>query len=126
MFDLRIVVGAALAIWLLCGCVFSPVPVAPLVVASVPTALATSRAGLSIGANSGTSRAAPTQEQGMLYQVITDHLNIRSSPGYNWPAVGWLNKGDQVTVLKVEGDWARIENGWVHMRYITPIQQNHQ
>jgi SH3-like domain-containing protein len=50
--------------------------------------------------------------------ATTDAVNVRSGPGMNFKDIGKLDKGQQVEVVKVEGEWTRIKPtaqcfGWV-------------
>ena len=54
-------------------------------------------------------------------------LNFHKQKGdwsSNVDGVGRLQQGDQVTVLAIEGGWAKVEyngfTGWVHRQYISP------
>jgi hypothetical protein len=49
----------------------------------------------------------PTPALAMIYQVYGDGISLRAFP--EGPAIGWLSKGDQVTVLY----GYEIVNGWV-------------
>jgi len=54
-------------------------------------------------------------------------LNVRRSPGLDSQAIGWLNRGQMVTINDETQEWYRIafqvegkkyREGWVHSRYI--------
>ena len=57
--------------------------------------------------------------------VKIDKLNFHKQKG-DWSSnvygVGRLNSGDQVKVLKIDGDWAKVQyngfTGWVHKEYL--------
>lgn len=53
-----------------------------------------------------------------LMKVTTDTLNVRSGPGKKNETVGELHWGDLVALYETEGDWGRIESGWVSLDYI--------
>lgn len=59
--------------------------------------------------------------------VNINDLNFHKQKGdwsSNVDGVGRLQQGDQVTVLAIEGGWAKVEyngfKGWVHRQYISP------
>ncbi|MFJ5715493.1 SH3 domain-containing protein [Neobacillus sp. NPDC093127] len=61
----------------------------------------------------------------------TDQLRVRSGPGTSFPIVGFLNKGQQVTVLDQNENWCKISSanteGWVasdFLEYKTIKQEN--
>lgn len=61
----------------------------------------------------------------------TDQLRVRSGPGTSFPIVGFLNKGQQVTVLDQNENWCKISSsiteGWVardFLEYETIKQEN--
>jgi N-acetylmuramoyl-L-alanine amidase len=61
----------------------------------------------------------------------TDQLRVRSGPGTSFPIVGFLNKGQQVTVLDQNENWCKISSsnteGWVardFLEYKTINQEN--
>ncbi|MFF2447678.1 SH3 domain-containing protein [Neobacillus sp. NPDC058068] len=63
--------------------------------------------------------------------AITDQLRVRSGPGTSFPIVGFLNKGQQVTVLDQNENWCKISSssteGWVtrdFLEYKTVKQEN--
>jgi len=50
--------------------------------------------------------------------INDDGINVRSGPGTNYREVGKLTKGEQVTVVKTDGEWSQIKptahcSGWV-------------
>lgn len=45
-------------------------------------------------------------------------LNIRSGPGTGYSCVGSLWYGEKVIILENQGDWYRINDGWVKASYI--------
>ena len=53
--------------------------------------------------------------------VTADALNIRAEPNTTSTVVGFLNRGDQVTILEtkeVDGyTWGRIDRGWIRLDY---------
>ncbi|ETI66962.1 SH3 domain-containing protein [Neobacillus vireti] len=61
----------------------------------------------------------------------TDQLRVRSGPGTSFPIVGFLNKGQQVTVLDQNENWCKISSSstevWVasdFLEYKTVKQEN--
>ncbi|WP_157998034.1 N-acetylmuramoyl-L-alanine amidase [Ornithinibacillus scapharcae] len=56
--------------------------------------------------------------------VTADVLNVRKGPGTNYDRVGQVVKNDAVTVLAINGSWAKISTskineGYVHTDYLT-------
>ncbi len=45
--------------------------------------------------------------------VEVESLHIRSGPGLTYAVTGSLKNGDRVEVLSTDGDWLKIENGWI-------------
>lgn len=72
--------------------------------------------------------AAPPQPFSPYQATVTvNDLNFHKQKGdwsSNVDGVGRLQSGDQVTVLAVEGGWAKVEyngrKGWVHKKFISP------
>ena len=68
-----------------------------------------------------TSSTFPTQKHSLMV-VTADVLNVRTGPGTEYDAQGTLNRGDEVQVLEVEGDWCRIQykgtEAYVHKDYV--------
>ena len=53
--------------------------------------------------------AAPAEgERSATVSTSNGRLRVRSGPGADYDIVAYLNDGDTVTVLSVEGDWAKI------------------
>ena len=59
--------------------------------------------------------------------VVKPEVNFHRGKGNGYSnvnGVGRLQQGDQVTVLAIEGGWAKVEyngfKGWVHRQYISP------
>jgi N-acetylmuramoyl-L-alanine amidase len=50
--------------------------------------------------------------------VKASALNIRSGPGTGYKLVGSLWFGEKVIILENQGDWYRINDGWVNASYI--------
>ncbi|MBR4863214.1 MAG: SH3 domain-containing protein [Oscillospiraceae bacterium] len=53
---------------------------------------------------------------------VNDRLNVRKGPSTSNPIVGYLKKGERVTIteMTVSGSmtWGKISNGWISMDYI--------
>lgn len=47
-------------------------------------------------------------------------LNIRKGPGTNYPRIGVLRKGVNITILEESGNWGKVKNknGWVCLDYV--------
>jgi N-acetylmuramoyl-L-alanine amidase len=60
----------------------------------------------------------------------TDRLRARSGPGTSFRIVGFLNKGQAVTVLDVNENWLKISasfgEGWVSKPYIDTVTVNQE
>ena len=50
--------------------------------------------------------------------VKASALNIRSGPGTNYKSVGTLWYGETIIILENQGEWLRINSGWVKASYI--------
>lgn len=57
-------------------------------------------------------------------------LNVRRSPGLDSQVIGWLNKGQKITINDEKKEWYKIvlnvegkryREGWVHSRYIQRV-----
>ena len=74
----------------------------------------------------GASGQAPEEKQEesekLIMTVTASSLTIRSGPGTQYDAVGYLSGGTQVEVLEQQAvedrTWARISRGWVSMKYL--------
>ena len=64
----------------------------------------------------------PQQPEKLVMTVTATSLTIRSGAGTGYSVVGYLSGGQQVEVLEqktVDGKtWARIDRGWVSMKYL--------
>jgi uncharacterized protein YraI len=64
--------------------------------------------------------------------VTTQSLNVRTGPGFNYPIIGRLSQGQQVTLYgrDVSGAWFKIglpngAQGWAAAQYIQlPVAAN--
>ena len=59
--------------------------------------------GVTIGGSTGGS----TVTSGNQYYATTS-LNLRRGPGTNYDRIGWLEKGESVTLISVTGNWAKV------------------
>ena len=62
--------------------------------------------------------SAVTVKEGSSAVVTADKLFIRSGPGTNYNPLGSLTNGYRVEVLEVNGNWARIAEGWICADYL--------
>ena len=42
------------------------------------------------------------------YVQATEAVNIRKGPGTSYARIGWLEKGETVTLISVSGNWAKV------------------
>lgn len=59
---------------------------------------------------------APTYSTGEC--TVTRGLNIRQEPNADSEKVGELVEGNVVTILEVDGNWGRIVQGWINLKYV--------
>lgn len=45
-------------------------------------------------------------------------INIRKEPSVNSEKIGVISYGDKITILNEEGDWYKINSGYVYKEYI--------
>ena len=50
--------------------------------------------------------------------VTASLLFVRKDPSTNYSAIGMLKKGDRVQVLESNGNWLKIEAGWVYSAHV--------
>ncbi len=50
--------------------------------------------------------------------VTASLLFIRKDPSTNYSAVGMLRKGERIQVLETNGNWLKIDGGWVYSEYV--------
>ncbi len=71
---------------------------------------------------SGSSNTGSSSTGKTTGTVTANSLYIRSGAGTNYDTVGFLTKGDTVTILAtttVNGvTWGQISSGWISMRYV--------
>lgn len=58
----------------------------------------------------------PTYSTGTV--TVTRGLNIRQEPNADSEIVGTLVQGNIVTVLEVDGNWGRVVQGWINLKYV--------
>lgn len=63
-----------------------------------------------------TATAAPTATPWRCI-VTADALNVRSGAGVNYPAIGWLYKGDVCEITANNDGWLQISAGWINGDY---------
>lgn len=44
-------------------------------------------------------------------------LNVRQCPGVECGVIGWLTRGESVSVQNQRGAWYDIGAGWIHSKY---------
>lgn len=74
--------------------------------------------------NGNTNTLTSTNTVNYTRYVATQNanLNVRSGPGTSYSKVSSLNKGTQVTVTEISGDWSKISSptqGWVSSSYLS-------
>src|SRR5690625_7866711 len=72
---------------------------------------------------------ANTASAKQLYQVGTDHLNIRSSPNHFADVVGQLSYGDHITIFEEKYGWMQTNYGgkkvWIASQYLINSEYDH-
>ena len=58
----------------------------------------------------------PTYSTGTV--TVTRGLNIRQEPNADSEIVGTLVQGNVVTVLEVDGNWGKVVQGWINLKYV--------
>ena len=65
-----------------------------------------------------------TTSTGNQYYATTS-LNLRKGPSTSYARIGWLEKGEKVTVISVSDDWAKVNwNGtqcYAFFKYLAPV-----
>lgn len=60
-----------------------------------------------------------SEETVVMANITGNSVNIRKGPGTQYPAIGQVNKGQQVRIWKEEDGWSMIDNGkWVFSGYV--------
>lgn len=62
----------------------------------------------------------PTTKQ-MMVQITASVLNIRAEPNTSSTIVGQTKAGDKHYVYEIQGEWGRIESGWIYMIYTKKV-----
>ena len=64
----------------------------------------------------------PTPQPGTVKVDGGGQLKIRKGPGMSYDIVGYLNDGDQVSILQTQKSgtmlWGKIDKGWISMNYV--------
>lgn len=60
----------------------------------------------------------PTVETFGNATVTASLLFVRKDPSTNYSAIGMLRKGDRIQVLETNGNWLKIEAGWVYSAHV--------
>jgi len=67
----------------------------------------------------------PVLENGQLYEVSIDRLNIRNQPKKNAELLGALSKGERINVLAASGDWKAFlyqdKLAWVFSKHLKAV-----
>ena len=50
--------------------------------------------------------------------ITAESLNVRKGPGTKYDSVGKVKKGDKVEILETDGNWGKISNGWISLKYV--------
>ena len=93
-----------------------------LIIEEAPAAEAATEAESEASAEAGT--AAEQEAEGTaVISTESGRLRVRSGPGANYDIVAYLYNGDTVTVLSIDGDWAKIrtengEEGYVSVSFL--------
>ncbi|MFZ5887576.1 MAG: SH3 domain-containing protein [Chloroflexota bacterium] len=69
---------------------------------------------------SPTSLDAPTAtatKQPTVCTVTATALHIRQGAGVEYAVIGWLTRGESVSVQNQRGAWYDIGAGWIHSKY---------
>ena len=62
------------------------------------------------------------------FRLIADSVNVRQEPGGEFPIIGKLDEGARLSVIAVDGGWAKIETpdqriGWISSEYIVADEE---
>ncbi|WP_172590715.1 SH3 domain-containing protein [Shewanella xiamenensis] len=67
----------------------------------------------------------PVLENGQVYEVTIDKLNIRNQPKKNAELLGALSKGERINVLAASGDWKAFlyqdKLAWVFSKHLKAV-----
>ena len=62
--------------------------------------------------------------QGITHYAIT-RVNVRREPNMNAPVIGRLSSGESTKVIKIDDEWAQLDNGgWVSVKLLTLQQES--
>ena len=67
---------------------------------------------------SDTSSSSSSTGKGKSGTITADSLNVRKGPGTKYDSVGKVKKGDKVEILETDGNWGKISNGWISLKYV--------
>ena len=51
-------------------------------------------------------------------QILASQLNVRSGPGITYKAFRTVSKGTYVYITEENGDWGKISDGWISLKYV--------
>jgi N-acetylmuramoyl-L-alanine amidase len=78
--------------------------------------------------SSGTATSKSSNSKKITAEANTDQLRVRSGPGTSFRIIGYLNKGQAVSVLDDNENWLKISaafgEGWVAREYIDSKTNN--
>lgn len=78
--------------------------------------------------SNGTTTTSTTNSKKMSAEANTDQLRVRSGPGTSFRIIGYLNKGQAVSVLDENENWLKISatfgEGWVAREFIDTKNNN--
>ena len=60
-----------------------------------------------------------SSENGILYRITADVLNVRENPTVFSKKVGTVRKNEIYTIVEVRGEWGRLKSGlgWISLNY---------
>ena len=70
------------------------------------------------GSGSSTEVSHVQPQAGQRGYVTASVLNIRTGPGTGYTSCGSLTKGYSVRIDKVDGNWGKIDEGWICLNYV--------
>ena len=56
--------------------------------------------------------------KGKMGTVDTETLRIRKGPGTKYDIVGTVKEGDRVEILETDGNWGKIDKGWISLKFV--------
>lgn len=63
----------------------------------------------------------PYQKPSQTYQIIAGILNVREKPSKTALIQSKISRFEQVEVLEIKGEWARIDRGWIKKEFLKKI-----